>query len=126
MYKIQKDKSWRTKIPEYCAAFQQAIIDVLVAKTIKAAQKYQVKSVILAGGVAANIELRRQLGEKIKHELPRVSYHTPHLKYTTDNAAMIAAAGYFLARRSHSEGGLAKEKKFTPWQKLRVDCNLKL
>jgi N6-L-threonylcarbamoyladenine synthase len=116
LYKIQKDKNWKNKIPEYCAAFQQAIIDVLVAKTLKAAKKYKVKSVILAGGVAANAELRRQLGEQLREELPRVSYHIPDLKYTTDNAAMIAAAGYFLA----------KEKKFTPWQKLKVDCNLSL
>ena len=115
LYKIQKDKNYKKYLPEYCAAFQQAVIDVLIYKTIKAAQKYKVKSVILAGGVAANVELRKQFGASIKKALPKASYHIPALKYTTDNAAMIAAAGYFLA----------KQKKFTPWQRVRVDCNLK-
>jgi len=116
LYQIQKDKQYQQSLPEYCAAFQQAAIDVLIHKTVKAAKKYKIKSVLLAGGVAANLELRKQLGENIKKELPNVGYHIPDLKYTTDNAAMIAAASYFYART----------KKFTPWQKIKVDCNMKL
>ena len=116
LYQTQKDPNYKNRIPDYCASFQQAVIDVLIHKTLKATKQHKVKSIILAGGVAANKELRQQLGNKIKSKLPKVTYHIPHLKYTTDNAAMIAVAGYFLAR----------QKKFTPWNKLRVDCNLTL
>ena len=113
LYQVQRDKNWKNKIPTYCAEFQQAIIDVLVSKTTRAAKKYQVKSIMLAGGVAANLELREQLGRAVTKELPPVKYNIPDLKYTTDNAAMIAAAGYFYF----------KNRKLKPWNKIRVDCN---
>ena len=116
LYQLKKDKNWRNKIPEYCQDFQQAIIDVLVSKTIKAAKKYNVKTIMLAGGVAANIELRAQLKNAVEQKLDDTQFHMPSLEYTTDNAAMIAAAGYFKA----------KDKKAVSWTKLKVDCNLKL
>ena len=114
LYKIKKDSNWKKYIPEYAHEFQQAVIDVLIHKTIKAANNYKVKTIMLSGGVAANIELRKQMAEKIKKLLPTSYFLLPDLKYTTDNAAMIATAGYFKAIR----------KKFTPWQKLKADCNL--
>ena len=116
LYKLQKDKSWKKKIPEYAAEFQQAVVEVLVAKTIRAAGEYQVKTVILAGGVAANQLLRQQLALTVKEKLVKVNFTMPKLKYCTDNAAMVAGAGYFRAR----------SKKFTDWSKLRVDGNLEL
>ena len=116
LYAVKKDKSWKKRIPEYCYEFQQAIIDVLISKTIKAAQKYKIKTIMLAGGVAANLALRQQMREKLEADLPQVNFIIPDLKYTTDNAAMVATAGYYKALR----------KEFTPWPKLRVDCNQKL
>jgi len=116
LYSLKKDKDWKKKIPEYCREYQQAIIDVLISKTIKAAKKYKVSTIMLAGGVAANKELRSQMDEKIKKELPDIHFTLPDLKYTTDNAAMMATAGYYKAQR----------QEFTPWQDLRVDCNLEL
>jgi N6-L-threonylcarbamoyladenine synthase len=77
-------------IAQICAEFQQAVIDVLISKTIRAAKEYKVKTVILGGGVAANKELRKQLGNKTNLLLPEI-------KFTTDNAAMIAVAAYFRA-----------------------------
>jgi len=74
-----------------CKEFQQAVIDVLISKTIRAAKEYKTKTVILGGGVAANKELRKQLGEKTNLLLPEI-------KFTTDNAAMIAVAAYFHAK----------------------------
>ena len=100
-------------------AFQQACIDVLVFKTLKAAQQYQVKSILLGGGVSANKELRRQLAEQIKHKLPLVRFFQPDLHLTTDNALMVAAASYFAA-----QSGLAKFKTY--WQKVKVEPNLNL
>jgi len=75
--------------------FQQAAIDVLISKTIKAAKKYGVKTVILGGGVSANKELREQMAKEIAEKLPSAEYKIPDIKYTGDNAAMIATAGYF-------------------------------
>jgi N6-L-threonylcarbamoyladenine synthase len=115
-YQLEKDRSWEKRIPEYAAEFQEAVTDVLVYKTIKAAKKYGVKNVMLAGGVSANHRLREKMTAVVKQELPSIQLNIPDLKYTTDNAAMVAAAGYFKALR----------KNFTPWQKLWVDCNAKL
>jgi len=77
------------------ASFQASVIDVLVTKTVKAAQRYGVKQVLLAGGVAANKGLRTEL-EKRFAELNGVELVIPPLSLCTDNAAMIAAAGTVL------------------------------
>ena len=74
------------------ASFQNAVVDVLVSKTSKAATMYDVKQVIIAGGVAANKGLRSAMKEKMD-ELG-IKLTVPEFKYCTDNAAMIAAAGY--------------------------------
>ena len=95
---------------DICASFQKAAVDVLVSKTIKAAKQYKVKTVILAGGVAANKLLRQQLYKEVK--AIKKEFLVPEFKFSTDNAAMIAAAGYF--------------SKPTPWQKIKVDPNLSL
>ena len=116
LYAIQKDKNWKKRVPAYAHEFQQAVIDVLIQKTVKTAKKYKINTVMLTGGVAANLELRKQMSKKLKADAPRVNFIIPDLKYTTDNAAMIAAAGYYKALR----------QEFTPWQELKVDCNQKL
>ena len=87
-------------VPNLCASFQQAAIDVLIAKTIKAAVEYKVKTIMLGGGVAANQELRKQMSMAIKKQLPITNYQLPILKYCADNAAMIGLAGYWKYQRS--------------------------
>lgn len=114
LYMIQKDKKYKKRIPEYAHAFQEAVVDVLVAKTLRAAKQYKAKTVMLAGGVAANKRLRERLSEEVKKL--QLDFRMPEMKYTTDNAAMIASAGYFKF----------KAKKTTPWKKLKVDPNLEL
>jgi len=91
--------------PMICNEIQQSIIDVLIAKTIKAAKEFNAKSIILGGGVAANKELRIQMKKAV--EMSRrdldiggrrtVVLYLPSAKLTTDNAAMIGAAGYLHA-----------------------------
>lgn len=98
------------------AECQQAVIDVLISKTLRAAKNFHAKTVILAGGVAANKELRRQFVEKINKELPTVIVRLPLAKFCTDNASMIAAAAYFHTLK----------KDFTDWEKLTADANLRL
>jgi tRNA N6-adenosine threonylcarbamoyltransferase len=75
-------------LADLCASFQQAIIDVLVRKTIAAARKYRVNLVTVSGGVSCNQELRRQLGEACVHGGFEFKNAEPWL--CTDNAAMIA------------------------------------
>lgn len=115
-----KDKNY---ISAVCNEFQQASIDVLVAKTIKAAEKYKPKTIMLAGGVSANAELRKQLGEAIKNNLSNVSYFVPDLSLTGDNAAMIAAAAAF---RFSKMNDTQKKKVLSNWKTLQPDANLKL
>jgi len=75
------------------ASFQQAIVDVLVDKTIRAAKEYKCKTICLAGGVAANSRLRQEMDDKGKNEGLRVII--PPLALCTDNAAMIGAAAFY-------------------------------
>lgn len=77
-------------IANLAASFQAAVGDVLVDKTLLAAETFQVRDIIVAGGVSANKYLR----EKILAESP-YPVHIPPLYLCTDNAAMIAGAGYF-------------------------------
>jgi tRNA N6-adenosine threonylcarbamoyltransferase len=78
-------------LSDLCASFQQAIIDVLVRKTIAAAQKYHAGFVTVSGGVSCNQELRKQLGEACVRGGFEFKSAEPWL--CTDNAAMIAFAG---------------------------------
>ncbi|MDP2696181.1 MAG: tRNA (adenosine(37)-N6)-threonylcarbamoyltransferase complex transferase subunit TsaD [bacterium] len=94
---------------DIAASFQQAVIDVLVGKTIRAAKEFKTKSIILCGGVAASKALRQQLkgeAENITNELL-----VPDFEYNTDNAAMIGAAAYITLLRKKqlrltAQGGL--------------------
>lgn len=114
----EASKNWKKRIPEYCAEFQQAVVDVLISKTINAAKEFKVKTVMLSGGVSANQELRRQMGEKFKIQsrVLGTKFKIPSLEYTTDNAVMVATAGYFRALR----------KDFIDWKKIKVNPNLEL
>jgi len=102
---------------DVAASFQQAVIDVLISKTIKAAKKYKVKSILLGGGVSANKELQKQLKEIINKEIPDIGYRIPDSKLTTDNALMIAVAAYY---------NVVGEKNIKDWKTVKADANLRL
>jgi len=87
---------------------QQAIIDVLIKKTIKAAKDYKVKTIILGGGVAANSELRKQFKKKFNNVI------LPPKNFCIDNAVMTAIAGYYHKKDARS------------WKKIKADANLKI
>ena len=78
---------------DVAASFQDAVTDVLCEHTIEAAKKHNSKIIALAGGVASNSELRKKMSDWAKKEGIDVIYPSPI--YCTDNAAMIAAAGYY-------------------------------
>ncbi len=86
---------------DVAASFEQAIIDVLVKKTIRAVQEYGAKSVILAGGVAANKLLRETLKRETSNS--NLNFLVPPRDLNTDNAAMIGIAAYiaYLQKKSY-------------------------
>ena len=113
LYQVKKEKKLSPKyVNNMAASFQQAVIDVLIHKTAEAARKYNVKSVMIAGGVAANSKLRREMKEKIKEM--KIDFYAPEPEFCADNAAMIAAAACF---RNKKEGN---------WIKINANANLKL
>jgi N6-L-threonylcarbamoyladenine synthase len=83
-------------LSDLCASFQQAIIDVLITKTIAAAQKYRVDLVTMSGGVSCNQELRRQMREASSRKGIQFKSAEPWL--CTDNAAMIGFAALLRLR----------------------------
>ena len=89
-------------LPELAAAFQEAVVDVLATKTVRAAQELGVRQVVLAGGVAANLALRERLDSALAPLDIALRY--PPVAYCTDNAAMIASAGYFHLRLGERDG----------------------
>ena len=82
---------------DLATSFQDVVVEIISKKTIKALKDYNVKNLILAGGVAANNGLRNKLSTLCVENDIRCSF--PPIKYCTDNAAMIATAGYFLYKR---------------------------
>lgn len=78
---------------DVAASFQEAVVEVIVAKTIRAAKAYNVDQVALAGGVAANSKLRDEMYKACEKEKIKLQY--PSMILCTDNAAMIGAAAYF-------------------------------
>jgi len=124
LYKTRElgDSQTRKFIPIICNEVQQAIIDVLIEKTLRAAQKYKAKSIVLGGGVAANNELRKQFQLKIKNCKLKMDFLVPPKNLCTDNAAMIAAAGYFKLKKTPKKDW---RKKFD-WRKIKVNPNLEV
>lgn len=111
LYAANKVKNHDQKFKaDMAASFQQAAIDVLVNKTFKAAKKYKAKTIMSSGGVSANGLLRQTLTDSALAN--GFNFIQPQIKFCTDNAAMIAVAGYF---------GTPK-----PWSKLKVDPNLSI
>ncbi len=109
--KIQKSKQY---IQDMSAEIQQAIIDVLIKKTVRASKENDAKTIILGGGVSANHELKTQLLIKIKQEMPEADLLFPATDHSTDNGLMTAVAGY-----------MHRNKK-TGWKCLKADANLRI
>lgn len=91
------------QVADLSASYQEAIIDVLVTKTVKAARSFQAKNVVLGGGVAANKHLRERMSASFNGT---VFYSEP--AFSIDNGAMIASAAYF-------------NYKPIPWRKIKAD-----
>jgi N6-L-threonylcarbamoyladenine synthase len=95
----KKERNSKEYKIEMAREIQQAVIDVLIFKTIKAAKEFKVKSIILGGGVAANQELRKKLKEKIEKELEGIKFFIPPPELCTDNGLMVAVSAFFNRRK---------------------------
>ncbi|BEO95292.1 tRNA (adenosine(37)-N6)-threonylcarbamoyltransferase complex transferase subunit TsaD [Fusobacterium nucleatum] len=103
---INFDNNMKMKNQEYkkedlAASFLGTVVDILCDKTLDAAVEKNVKTIMLAGGVAANSLLRSQLAEKAAEKGIKVIY--PSMKLCTDNAAMIAEAAYYKLKNAKNE-----------------------
>jgi len=85
-----------TFLRDTAASFQRAVVDVLVKKTLLAVKDFPVKSVVVAGGVACNAELRRIMQEKLPKN---IALHLAMPKYCTDNAAMVGGVAWHAFRK---------------------------
>ena len=83
---------------------------------IALAKKHKIKTVLLSGGVAANTELRKQLKQEIKKEIPNAKYQMPAINFCTDNGAMIAITASYKKRPAFKQS----------WFKIQTDANLQL
>ncbi len=111
--KTRKSKEY---IQEMCAEIQQAIIDVLIKKTIKAAKDHKAKTIMISGGVTANNELRKQFEEKVKKEVPKTKFLKPSKEFCTDNAAMVAITAYFNKNKAIKKN----------WKNIKANANLRV
>ncbi len=108
--------SKRPPVKDICASFQEAVVDVLVDKTLEAAQTFKLKQVVVGGGVAANSRLRAAFQKAAREK--KLQVFLPDISFCTDNAAMIAAGGYYKLK------ALGAAKVGT--QHLNVDANLQV
>ena len=98
MYFLQKKEKEdadfvKNNLADLCASVQGTIIDILVKKLLKAVKETGIREIAIAGGVSANSGLRGALQQVADEK--GLALHLPQLKFTTDNAAMIAVTGYF-------------------------------
>lgn len=97
----EKQRGNNIRKEDLAKSFQDVVVDVLTKKTMHALKEYNVKNLILAGGVAANKGIRNKFQELCEEN--KINYTFPSIKYATDNAAMIASSGYYafkLGRRA--------------------------
>jgi len=95
--------------------FENAVIETLVHKTIKAIKEYKIKTLIVGGGVSANTYLQEQMVKKIKKDKLKTKIHFPIRKLSGDNAVMIAIVGYFQYK---------KKKFIKKMDKVKAEGNL--
>ncbi|MDP3963402.1 MAG: tRNA (adenosine(37)-N6)-threonylcarbamoyltransferase complex transferase subunit TsaD [bacterium] len=105
------------------ASSEQAIVDVLVEKTLRAAKDFNVGGVFISGGVSANKKLRKTFAERIAAEFPGIEYRHPDLAYTGDNAAMIAMAAYWRIQNHKSQ---ITNHKQGEWPEVIANANLRI
>lgn len=111
--RTDKEKKSKEYIAEMCYEIQQAVVDVLTFKTMKATEDLKAKTVLLGGGVSANKELIKEFKKQCK--IKNIKFNAPIPKFSGDNASMIALTALF-----------SPNAKISPWQKTKPNSNLKI
>ncbi len=97
---VKKINSRNEQLPveDICASFQEAVVDVLVEKAVRAAEEHRIRNLVISGGVASNQRLREKMRA---HGMKKgINVFFPNAEFCTDNGAMVAFAGYQLAQAS--------------------------
>lgn len=111
--KLKREGELHRAVPDVAASFEYTVCDTLLTKLKKAAEMTNPREIHIAGGVSANLRLRKMLEETF----PQGKILYPSLKFCTDNAAMIGAVAYFRY--------MANPKKYQKWRNSVPDVNLK-
>ena len=93
----ESNKGNEIRKEDIACSFQNRVVEILTKKTMKALKEYNVKNLLIAGGVSANSGIRKKFTEICNKQ--GIKLTIPNIKYCTDNAAMIAAAGYFAYKK---------------------------
>jgi N6-L-threonylcarbamoyladenine synthase len=110
--KVRKSREYKILTAK---EIQQAVIDVLISKTIRAAKEFGARSIILGGGVSANEELRHQFKSNLEHPTSNIKLLIPPKELCTDNGLMVAISGY-----------LNKKKATKNFDKIKAEPNLRI
>jgi len=111
--RLRKSKKY---VRAMSAEIEKAVIDVVVFKTLKAVKEFKAKAVLLGGGVAANERLRREFNSQLKKFKPQLKFLVPPKAFCTDNAAMVATAGYFQYLQGNQKN----------WKEIKAESTLKI
>lgn len=117
LYLLKGDPQLIRKKADLAASYETAIIEVLVAKTLRAAREFGAKTVFIAGGVAANRKLRREMTEQARRLPANPTVYAPEDNLSTDNAAMIAMAATIPGK---------KLPALNTWKHISANANLAL
>ena len=101
---------------DIAAGFQKAVVETMVIKCRRAMQQTRCRQLVIAGGVGANLELRKSLSRAGKKYGWRVSY--PRIEFCTDNGAMIALAGYYRMLAGENEALVIRARPRWPLDEL--------
>ncbi|OGZ42777.1 MAG: hypothetical protein A2719_02040 [Candidatus Ryanbacteria bacterium RIFCSPHIGHO2_01_FULL_45_22] len=128
LYSVQKLKETKLLTAktkrDIAASFQEAVVETLTRKTLKAIQATKAKTFILGGGVAANTELRGRLKKTISETNPTMQIYLPATSLTGDNALMIATAAY--AKLLNNKNILTKKSSRILWKIMRPEAHLRI